>query len=166
MAAGTPAETPEYITHVYTGKPHMIGTVITHSDSPLLGVALQWWGRYANIEDGGVSEAPLIRLVVQPHLDDSNGDVVALAYPQVSNDRKWIIGCLIAVDPSFVGSLEVITHEVGHCLGLRHFDNGGNSLMSVPVGGWFSTLDIAAVRALYGTRTLQPQSVLPQISSD
>lgn len=78
------------------------------------------------------------------------------AQANVQHAGGWITSCEVRIDPSSFFNLEewarqaVLTHELGHCLGLDH--SRVPSIMQSPYLYAFSADDAAAIRTLYGER--------------
>lgn len=170
------SETPEYLAGVYIVKPHFNHLCLTHNDNPLVVQAIDWWAHWIPIRDCGVT-TPEPPCDCQDQGWNGNGQDIRLefgnigdsadlgvAIPNYSWDSKYITGCFILIDPVFSHSVVTAAHELGHCLGLGHFHDE-NSLMSAHPA-WFSALDIAAARAMYGTRDLSSRISIPQAAQD
>lgn len=143
-------------------------TAITHS-GPLdayLATALQTWGSYSEITDGGAGGDLMV--VFDPGLPSSTAAEAhpldaGRQYPISLDDHA--VSCWIAISPSSwaaAGEIDrqrLVTHEVGHCLGIAHSDVAGalmepRQATGAPEGP-FGCDDAAAIAALY------PRSDLP-----
>jgi hypothetical protein len=75
------------------------------------------------------------------------------AQANVSRSGPWITGCEVRLDPLHFFALSetarqgVVTHELGHCLGLAH--SGEPGIMKSPYLYDFGDDDVRAVQALY-----------------
>jgi hypothetical protein len=87
-----------------------------------------------------------------------------VAQANVSQDHGVIRGCEVRIDPSAFFALEidarqaVMTHELGHCLGLDH--SSQPSIMMNPYFYAFGDDDIAGITAIYGPRREQLRSAV------
>lgn len=105
---------------------------ITHDVTPGLSTAIATW----DLPDGGPGADVVVRW-------DAPGGQGAISLPDVDCDaaqpdclwNRRTAGCVITIGQSWYLTLSpemqqaVITHEVGHCLGLAHDDGPDNSIM-------------------------------------
>jgi len=111
-----------------------LDTITVASDSALLPeilAAFSSWGVKVKVAQEGAVKVRWF----DPTRDKVGGE----ALPKVED--RWIIGCSIAVNrktakdmPEVVPAL--LTHEVGHCLGLKHDMTKEPSIMYYDMGGW------------------------------
>ena len=111
-----------------------------------LGDAVRQWTAVSALEDCGTSATPDIALrIVDPWPHDR---VVGRAFRY--RDDYHITGCLIEMPVAHQYHLDVLIHEVGHCLGLQHSDvyaSTMNPICCQPM----SADDVAGIQSIYGT---------------
>lgn len=141
--------------------------VVTHTESselaPYVATALTEWGRTSAIQDGGAG--PDITVT----LGDAAGNG-AFTQPWVT-DGKWMDHCDITVNANMWAGwseamrLSTVAHEVGHCLGMAHSDDGimvGVAIPDHPT--WFTADDRAGIAALYPRAPMPHRLVLPMVN--
>lgn len=148
-------------TYVYTRMPH---NQITYSCSnAALAAGLAQWAAVSDIEDGGCREfMPDIELAVLdpwPYTD-RGGQALALPYNRMR----------IEVRPEYANDVAVMTHEIGHALGLGHSQDYYAIMYSnpchktAPPGTYephincntINADDIAGIQSLYGSLPATP----------
>jgi hypothetical protein len=116
-----------------------------------MGESMRLWGRSSTLRlaPGGDD----ITIVVAPLLPPVYYDGQP-AQANVQQSGGVITACEVRIDPGHFFALteairqSVLTHELGHCLGLDH--SKSPSIMQSPYLYGFSDDDIAALQALYG----------------
>lgn len=122
-----PAQTPD----TNHGPERFIGSEVTFEPGAVWSVMrAQWketgapimdpWESFTAWESEGLrltpSRDPQITVVMGAMPDNSMGRVGAFAEPVIVDG--WIVSCTITIDDSVTQG--ILTHEVGHCLGLEH----------------------------------------------
>lgn len=144
---------------------------ITYScGNPALAQAVKDWAAVSALEDGGCSANPdIILQVVDPWPYGANIAGVA-GWASVGGKTT---GCVISVKPTGVAHMGVITHEVGHCLGLGHSSEAfnepnaayRNASMYYACCNTIGADDRAGIVALYGPEPPPPLR-LPMLVRD
>jgi len=132
----------------------------THTADPVLTQAFGYWTSVSGLTDGGVSASPDIDISSAP-LAPGIGGYASWS----SSDGTHTRHCSIVTNSLYPGSLVVYVHELGHCLGLGHSCEGGQTcspltrqaIMSYDGGtAALNADDIAGIQLLYGPPVAPP----------
>lgn len=136
---------------------------ISYSDARLAPAVGNWVARTA-IEDCGVEPpetADILLLVEDPWTHGARN--LAMAGTTRWDGEGITLQCTIWVPWWFAEHITILTHEVGHCLGLDHSDVEGANMR--PCGcNAISPDDRAAIVALYGPEPPVYSLVVPGLS--
>lgn len=121
---------------------------ITYDANPKVGEALRIWGAVADIKDGGIvsTDQADIHVYVDPEIK-----APVLGYAGCGGDK-----CVLGLRADAWDSLGVITHEVGHDLGLGHSADKNAMMYPYCCGAGLNADDIAGIVSLYGPAKKEP----------
>lgn len=112
-------------------------------DDPNLRAAFDAWAQYAPIPPRVQGTAVVFKI---QHIDEPG--VAGMTWTRMSGST--IVECEITIDPNWY-TVEVVRHEVGHCLGLDHSFAQGALMSSWGNGtGTIALDDQAGIQSLYG----------------
>lgn len=139
---------------------------ITYCNQPQLIQAMRLWEEHAAIPDGGVSSTPDITCTVESLPTGLGGYAGPVLVPDGT-----IRSCELHVNLAYETSMLVWVHELGHCLGLAHSCEAGQTnctllerqaIMAYDGGvAGINQDDEAAIQALYGPPRPEPPPPVP-----
>jgi len=153
LAAGPfPGRADAYTLHGFRWNRSVVGYSVDDARiQPYADNAMRLWSEPSMLraEPGGSDIRIVVGALLAPILYERQP-----AQANVQHSDGWITACEVRLDPSSFFDLEewarqaVLTHELGHCLGLDH--SRLPSIMQSPYLYAFSDDDAAAMRSLYG----------------
>lgn len=125
-----------------------LGHVVTYDANPKVGEALKIWGAAADIKDGGM-------------VPTSQADIHVFVDPTIKAPVLGYAGCgpeqcVLGLRADAWDHMGVITHEVGHDLGLGHSSDKDAMMYPYCCASKLSPDDILGIVSLYGPAKKDP----------
>lgn len=132
----------------YTVMHAPLGHVVTYDANPGVGKALQIWGQAADVKDGGM-------------IPTSQADIHVFVDPSIQSPVLGYAGCgvsqcVLGLRADTWDHMGVITHEVGHDLGLGHSTDRDAMMYPYCCAAKLSLDDINGIVSLYGPAKKEP----------
>lgn len=125
-----------------------LGHTVTYDANAGVGKAIRLWGEAGDVKDGGI--VPTSQADIHVFIDPTIKAPV-LAYAGCGSEQ-----CVLGLRPDVWDHMGVLTHEVGHDLGLGHSASREAMMYPYCCATKLDADDIAGIVSLYGPAKKEP----------